>query len=167
MNIAGHVGFTFVLYEVIRKYNKSLILNNLIAIAIVALLPDILDRTIHLIIPKYPAHGIFHSVFFYASSLLFAVLLFRRIIIYLAIMMTNVAFDIVNVSLRAFMYPVYGWTEDYVGQALPSPVKPFLDHWPQTIGYKLPTGHYLLFELAGILLIILIISKRIISSKKA
>ena len=165
MNIAGHVGFTFVLYEFIRKYSKSLILNNLLAIAIVALLPDILDRSIHLIIPKYPAHGIFHSFIFYVGSLLIAVLLFRRIIIYLAIMMTNVAFDIVNVSLRAFMYPVYGWTEDYVRQ--PSSVESFLNHWPQTIGYKLPTGHYLLFELAGILLIILIISKRLVSSKKA
>jgi len=113
MHIAGHVGFTFAFYEFIRKYNKSLILNNLITIAFVALLPDILDRSIHLVIPKYQAHGIFHSVLFYIPSLLIAVLFFRRVILYLAIMMTNVAFDIVNVNLSAFMYPVYGWTNDY------------------------------------------------------
>lgn len=161
MHITGHVGFTLGLFALLNK-KRTLTYKTCLILAVVALLPDILDSGIHMMIPKYPTHGIFHSIFFYAVSLPIAFLVFKRKLIYLTIMMTHVLFDIVNVDLRALMYPVYGWSGGYKGHPLPSPVESFLDYWPKTIGYKLPEGHYLLFEIVGIILIILFLMNNLV-----
>jgi hypothetical protein len=161
MHIAGHVGFTIGFFTLLNK-NRNLTYKTCLIIAVVALLPDILDSGIHMMISMYPTHGVFHSIFFYAVSLPVVLLVFKRTFIYLTVMIINVMFDIVNVDLRAFMYPIYGWSEGYSGHPLQSPVESFLDYWPKTIGYKLPEGHYLLFEIIGMLIIVVSLRKLIV-----
>ena len=68
----------------------------------------------------------------------------------------NVALDIVNTDPKAFFYPVYILSGNNQGDIAHSPFESILNYWPRTIGYKLPTGHYLLFESIGVLLIILV-----------
>ena len=159
MHIAGHVGFTLGLFTLFDK-NTNLTYKTCLILAVVALLPDILDSGIHLMIPKYPTHGIFHSLIFYAVSLPVVFLVFKRTFIYLTVMIINVIFDIVNVDLRALMYPIYGWPEVYKGQAIPSPIESFFNSYPNTIGYKLPDGHFLLFEAMGMILLLFCLSKK-------
>jgi hypothetical protein len=50
------------------------------------------------------------------------------------------------------------------GYAIPSPIESFFNSYPNTIGYKLPDGHFLLFEAMGMLIIV--VSLRNIYSKK-
>lgn len=164
MYIFGHTGLTFAFYKLLKKDNQLLTSKNILTLAIVASLPDLLDSGIHLTIPKYPTHGIFHSIFFYAVSFPIAFFVFKRMLIYLAIMIANVMFDIVNVDLSAFLYPVYGWAEKSNGHAIPSPIQTFMDQWPKTIGYKLPEGHYLVFEIIGVICIIWVLRQLIFKS---
>ena len=54
------------------------------------LMPDILDRLVHLVVHGYPDHGVFHSVFLYALALPLVFLFMRRWLPYISIMAMNV-----------------------------------------------------------------------------
>ncbi|NOZ69343.1 MAG: hypothetical protein GXP46_08910, partial [Deferribacteres bacterium] len=159
----GHVGFTLGLFTLLNKGERYLSYKKMLALSVAALSPDILDRSIHLIRPKYPTHGIFHSLPFYIVLLPIAFFVFRKAFIYLSIMTANVIFDFVNSDLRSFVYPFNNKINKFKVFDFPA----LLDHWPQTIGYKLPSGHYLVFEAVGMLLVVLIVSKRLIGYNKS
>lgn len=69
----------------------------------------------------------------------------------------NAVLDIFNTDLQAFIYPLFGWSHNPRGPAMDLPCRIFLNHWPKTVGYKLQTGHYLIFEAVVIVLICFVI----------
>lgn len=161
MNIAGHIGFTLGALNLTQKgeyFDTRRI--PILFVAAVALLPDIFDHSIHLVLHSYPHHGIFHSIFFYAAALPFSYLFLRPLLLSLTLMSFNVILDLANTELRAFLYPVYGWTGPLHGKPLDSPIETLLNRWPRGIGYKLPTGHYLIFEAIGALLALWVLTGR-------
>ena len=160
MHIAGHIGFTLGCYTMIKSKQKFSF-NQMLLVGSLALMPDLLDRTLNFIIGVYPNHGIFHSIFFYAAVFPIIFIFVRNKLEYLIVMGGHIVLDIVNTDLRAFMYPLFGWSNNLAGSAMESPVSVFLDHWPKTIGYKLPTQHYLVFEAMGTVLVCLVVWKLI------
>ena len=161
MLLAGHVGTTLGVYALANRRRQSIPRRTLAAISVVALLPDVFDRTLRLVVPEYTTHGVFHSVFFYAAAVPAAYLLFRPALRYVLVMALHVLCDTVSTDLRVFVYPLYGWTGYPPFPPVLSPIDAFLIHWPRSIGYMLPTSHYLIFELIGLALIVYVGSETI------
>jgi hypothetical protein len=157
MYIPGHIGFTLGALNLTkeRKYFNG---KGIFFVAALALMPDILDHSIHLVLPSYPQHGIFHSLFLYAAALPVAFLFLKRLFLPLALMSFNEVLDIANTDLRALLYPIYGLTGPLRGTTIESPVVTFLNRWPGSIGYKLPTGHYVIFEAIGLAFILWVLT---------
>jgi hypothetical protein len=149
MLILGHVGSTLGACRAARLCPPPIPVRRILILAGAALLPDVLDRSIMLFVPGYTTHGVFHSVFFYAMALPAAYLLFRAAFPFVLVMGFNVLCDVVSTDLRVFIYPLYGWTHQWQGPPILSPIDAFLMHYPLSIGLMLPTHHYLLFELMG------------------
>lgn len=156
MLIPGHIGFTFGVCFVFSKICKSpLTLKTLGIIAFISLIPDIMDKGIHLLIPRYPDHAIFHSMFLYG---VFGgiVLLFRKWTAaqISGILILNCALDLVNNEPGILVYPLTGFIDR---NHLSAPVgEKILERLPQIFSLKDFTGHYLLFEIPGLLLIALV-----------
>jgi len=155
MLISGHIGLTLAIFNLINRKKKNLSYQTACVLAFFALLPDILDRTLNYTIIGYPNHGIFHSFFFYFAALLICYLFFRKAFTYIIVMGVNVFFDIVNASPRAFIYPLNQLFPSIQRHVQFSPVESFMAQLPAIIRYKLPTGHFAIFELAGLLFIVL------------
>lgn len=158
MFIFGHIGFTLTAYAVYKR-KEPICLKSALLVSTLALMPDILDRGMYLIIRSYPVPGVFHSALFYAMAIPLTFLFFRIFLSYPIILSGNVILDVVNTDLRAFIYPLYGWTNGLSQEAVYWPLRTFLDDWPRTIGYRIPTNHYLIFEVVGLILIVLVARK--------
>lgn len=163
MFIFGHVGFTTAAYA-LNKRRQPFCFKKVLLIGTLALMPDVFDRVLQLIIKTYPVPGLFHSLLFYASALTLSFFFFRHFFYYLIIMAGHVVLDIVNTNLGSLMYPLFGLANNMGGAAMESPFI-FLNHWPKTVGYRLQTGHYLIFEAMGILLICFVVW-RLIGTRK-
>lgn len=166
MLISGHIGLTLGIFGIIRQKKKTFSYQTAFVLSVFALLPDILDRTLNYTIAGYPKHAIFHSIFFYFAALLICYLFFRKAFIYMSVMGMNALFDIVNANLRAFVYPLNQLFPSVQRHALLSPMESFMEQLPEIIRYKLPTGHYLVFELAGLFFIVLTLVHIILGRKK-
>lgn len=166
MYLTGHTGLTLGIAAILQR-GKGPISNGKICVVMgFALMPDILDRLLHLVVLGYPDHGVFHSVFFYAPALPLIFIFMRRALPYISIMAMNVFFDLVNVDPRVFIYPHYGWLKPvYTGA---KPLFPNLDlvsnlrvYLPAEFFYKFPLGHYLIFEALGAVVILAVLIGRL------
>jgi hypothetical protein len=65
MLIPAHIGFTLALVNVIRRSKKipPLFFDQLCYFSLLAIFPDLFDKSLHLFYPSYPGHAIFHSLF--------------------------------------------------------------------------------------------------------
>jgi hypothetical protein len=152
MLILGHVGTTMGVCRAVKMCPRPIPVRKILILAGAALLPDVLDRTVMLFVPDYTTHGVFHSVFLYALALPAAYLLLRAAFSLVLVMAFNVLCDLVSTDLRAFVYPLYGWTGQWQGTPVLSPIDSFLMHYPHSIGIMLPTHHYVIFEILGAVL---------------
>jgi len=154
MLIPGHVGFTLGIVTLIQKARKRppLTCQRLFLFSFVALLPDILDRSLHWLYPHYPDHLLFHSLVVYALALL---VLWRVRPLFLAcvgVMAFHAVLDFVDVNPRFLLWPVFGWGGgNDVGHPL---VDPVMNGLPSFLSVTVLHGHYLIFEVAGILMIL-------------
>ncbi len=149
MHLLGHVGFTLGLVTAIQKIRgrPPEPVHRLLVFAGFALLPDILDKSLHLMFPKYPDHLVFHSVFFYLIALLIIWQVRPRWLVYVAIMAFHLVLDLPNDDPRYLAFPMFGWPA-------PGPmVEPLGQHvmnrLPAFLSTKIWAGHYLIFELTG------------------
>ena len=152
MNIMGHVGFTLGLVTVIQKIRgrPPASVHRLLVFAGFALLPDILDKSLHLIFPRSPDHLIFHSVFFYLIAILIVWQVRPRWLVYVAIMAFHLVLDLANDDPRYLAFPLFGWP---VAGAMVEPLgHHMMDRLPAFVSIKIWSGHYLVFELIGTLL---------------
>jgi hypothetical protein len=154
MLIPGHVGFTLGVATLVQKIRKAppFSVRQLLVFAWFALLPDILEKSLHWLIPSYPDHLLFHSAFLYVVALL-ALWKFRvrfMVLVYVAIMGGHVILDLANDDPRYLIFPLLGWP------GWPHSVKPLgklvMDRLPTFLSVTIWSGHYLVFELMGALL---------------
>ncbi len=164
MYLTGHTGLTLGIAALLNRGKAPMSYKRIALVMVFALMPDILDKGLNLVVPGYPDHAIFHSLFLYAALFAAAYLFMRRFLPYVGIMAMNVLFDVVNVDPRAFVYPVFGWSDPFQGKALPGLLKPVIQWWPEAMRYKYPFGHYLLFEAGGLFLIIWIVVNKILAT---
>lgn len=154
MYLTGHTGLTLGIVSLLNRGKGPMSRRKIAAVMGFALMPDVLDRLVHLVVPGYPDHGVFHSVFFYALALPLVFLFMRRALPYISIMAMHIFFDLVNVDPRAFIYPHYGWLKPVYsgGNALFLNLDLGLDlrgYVPSEFFFRFPFGHYLVFEALG------------------
>jgi hypothetical protein len=160
MYLTGHTGLTLGAAMLLNRGKRPMSNRKIGMVMGFALMPDILDRLVYLVVPGYPDHGVFHSVFFYALALPLAFVFMRRALPYVAIMTMHVFCDLANVSPKTFLYPLYGWLKPVYG------VDPDLDfylrgHLPAEFLCKFPFGHYLVFEALGAIVILAVLIGRL------
>lgn len=150
MLIAGHIGFTLGAATLMQQLRKrpALLDSQLALLAVVALLPDILDRSIHFVYARYPEHLLFHSLPLYALAIAGMWKLDRKIAFYLMVMAFNVGLDFVNNSPDALLFPIGELGFPLPTQSLAAALVPRLPHW-LTITLA---GHCIVFELTGVVL---------------
>jgi hypothetical protein len=157
MLITGHVGFTLGTYYLLCKStNKvTLIGSNLFLIAFVAITPDICDKSLHLLFPRYPDHAIFHSMFLYAAAGIFFMAIKKlKVLFVVGILFFHCVLDLVNNGPGLLIYPLSGFF-DRVHHYPPVGEK-ILQRLPEMFSITDVTGHYLLFEITGLILIVLV-----------
>jgi hypothetical protein len=152
MHIAGHVGFTLGAATLIQKVRKCppLPKRQLLIFAFIALLPDILDKSFHRLIPGYPDHLLFHSLILYAVMLLALWRFHSRFLVYVAIMAFHPILDLANDDPRYLIFPLLGWPG--WSHAVEPLAKPVMERLPSFLSATIWSGHYLVFELAGAVL---------------
>ena len=154
MHIVGHIGFTLGAATLLQKMRNWPPFKRwqLVWLALVALLPDILDRSLHLLLPNYPEHMIFHAMPIYLVVVPLLWMFHRKVAACGGIMAFNAALDIVNVDPRALFFPLFGWFDwSMTGRPL---IEPYMNRLPSFLAAMNRTGHYLIFEVAGLLMII-------------
>jgi len=164
MYLTGHTGLTLGIAALLQG-GKGPMSNRKIGVVMgFSLMPDILDRLLHLAVRGYPDHGVFHSVFFYALAVPLVFLFMLRALPYISIMAMHIIFDLANVDPRAFLYPHYGWLKPVYNGGKPI----FLDlglnlrgYLPAEFLYKFPLGHYLIFEALGAVVILAVLIGRL------
>ena len=160
MLIPGHIGFSFGACYIVSKLatKKNLTLNNLGLIAIIALIPDIGDKGLHLFFPRYPEHAIFHSMFLY-SIIGIALVLSKhwKALSIIGILFLNCLLDLVNNPPGSLVFPLTGISDRT--HFYPPVGTEVLERLPQIFSLKDFTGHYLLFEITGLLLIAFVLTK--------
>jgi hypothetical protein len=157
MLIPGHIGFTFGAYYFLSKFNDKITLNlhNLCVVAFVALIPDIGDKSLHLLFPLYPDHAIFHSMFLYSTAgLVFIALKKPKSLFVVGILFFHSVLDLVNNGPGLLIYPLTGFF-DRVHHYPPVGTK-ILERLPEMFSMTDFTGHYLLFEIPGLILIVMV-----------
>jgi hypothetical protein len=167
MLIPGHIGFTFgVCFTFSNFFKIPLNLKTLGIIALVSLVPDIMDKGIHLLIPRYPDHAIFHSMFLYGIFCCIVMILRKWTAAKISgILIFNSALDLVNNEPGILVYPLTGFIDR---NHLSAPVgDKILERLPQIFSVKDFTGHYLLFEISGLLLITITTIAVFIDNKKS
>ena len=149
MHLLGHVGFTLGLVTAIQKIRgrPPVPVHRLLVFAGFALLPDILDKTLHLILPKCPDHLIFHSVFFYLIALLIVWQVRPRWLVYVAIMAFHLVLDLPNDDPRYLAFPLFGWR--IAGPMVEPLGQHVMNQLPAFLSTKIWVGHYLVFEMTG------------------
>ena len=153
MLIPGHVGFTLGLATLVQKVRRQppLDLRQLSLFAFASLLPDILDRSLHWLHPTYTDHLIFHSFVFYAITLLVLCRIRSRFLIYVGIIALHPILDFANTDPRDLFWPVSGWMSWNAGQPL---IDPLMNRLPPYLSVTVFWGHYLVFEVVGLALIV-------------
>jgi len=153
MLIPGHVGFTLGLATLVQKVRRqpSLDLRRLSLFAFASLLPDILDKSLHWLRPVYPDHLIFHSLVFYAAAMLVLWRIRSQLLVYLGIMTLHPVLDFANTDSRDLFWPVSGWMDWRAGRPL---VEPLMHRLPPFLSIKFCSGHYRVFEVVGLALIV-------------
>lgn len=157
MLIPGHIGFTFGAYYLLSKSTDDVTLNlrNLCIVAFIALIPDIGDKGLHLLFPRYPDHAIFHSMFLYSvSGLFFFAFKKWKALLAVGILFFHCTLDLVNNGPGLLIYPLTGFF-DRVHHYPPVGTK-ILQRLPEMFSLTDFTGHYLLFEILGLVLIVLV-----------
>ena len=156
MYLTGHAGLTLGVATLLHREKRPMSNKKIGVVMGFSLMPDILDRLVHFVISGYPDHGIFHSAFFYALALLPVFLFMRRALPYISIMAMHIIFDLVNVTPKAFLYPLYGWSKPVYagGKTVALDLSRFL---PGELFCKFPFGHYLIFETLGALVILAVL----------
>ncbi len=157
MHIAGHIGFTLGLSQVLGVREAPFSRKRLAAVAAVALLPDVFDRAIHLLIPSYPLHGIFHSIPLYVLLFIAVSAAYKQMMIYPVLAAFSAALDLFNVNPESLLYPFYSEASTAHLPVVRTRIEGFMSSLPGIMGYRFPSGHYLLFEAAGLLIILLIL----------
>ena len=166
MYLTGHTGLTLGIVSLINRGKGPMSYNKIFTVMGFSLMPDILDRVTHLIVPGYPDHGVFHSVFFYALAIPLFYAFMRKWLPYISLMAMNVFFDIVNVDPRVFIYPHYGWLKQvYTGRAL-SFAGPLKQHLPHELLATFAHGHYLIFEAIGVVLIAAVLIDKMLGRER-
>jgi LexA-binding, inner membrane-associated putative hydrolase len=105
MYLTGHTGLTLGVVTLLQSKKRPMSNRKIGVVMGFSLMPDILDRLLHIVVRGYPDHGVFHSVFFYALAVSLVFLFMRRALPYISIMAMHILFDLVNVNPRAFLYP--------------------------------------------------------------
>jgi hypothetical protein len=157
MLIPGHIGFTFGAYYILsRSTDKvTLSLHNLCVVAFIALIPDIGDKSLHLLFPLYPDHAIFHSMFLYTATGLFFIAYKKpKALFVVGILFFHSVLDLVNNGPGLLIYPLTGLV-DRVHHYPPVGTK-ILQRLPEMFSLTDFTGHYLLFEIPGLILIVVV-----------
>ena len=165
MYIAGHIGFTLGAFGLLRRKKASFSLKEVIIFSAVALVPDALDRAVHFVISTYPLHGLFHSLPFYAVMICIFSLTYKKVVVYPAMMAFSAALDLLNVNPESLLYPLYSEASTAHVPLVRGKIEAFMGHFPHTLGYRLSVGHYLVFELAGFLIIVLTLRKAVAKGK--
>jgi hypothetical protein len=157
MLIPGHIGFTFgAVYLLMRVRKKNtLTIKNLSIIAFIALLPDIGDKGLHLFFPRYPEHAVFHSIFIYSLFALgFLATKHWKALFVVEILLLNCLIDLENNPPGVLVYPLTGLTDR--AHHYPPVGTKILERLPEIFSMKDFTGHYLLFEIAGLIIMVLV-----------
>jgi hypothetical protein len=157
MLIPGHVGFTFGVYYLFSKFNDKVTLNlrNLCVVAFIALIPDIGDKSLHLLFPLYPDHAIFHSMFLFTmTGLFFIAFKKQKALFVVGILFFHSVLDLVNNGPGLLIYPLAGFV-DRIHHYPPVGTK-ILQRLPEMFSMTDFTGHYLLFEIPGLVLILVV-----------
>ena len=158
MYIAGHIGFTLGAFSLLRRQGP-ISLKTIALVSAAALVPDTFDRAVHFAVPSYPLHGVFHSLPFYAVMICIFSLTHKKVVVYPAMMAFSAALDLLNVNPSSLLYPLYSEASTAHVPMVRAKVEAFMSHFPHTIGYRLSVGHYLAFESAGLLIIVLALRK--------
>ena len=156
MYLAGHTGLTLGIVSLLQRGKGPMSKKKIAAVMGFALMPDVLDRLVHLVVPGYPDHGVFHSVFFYALALPLVFLFMRRALPYVSIMAMHIFFDLVNVDPRSLFYPL-GLNLN-LGLNLGLYLR---GHVPSEFFFRFPFGHYLIFEALGAIVILAVLIGRL------
>ncbi len=164
MYIAGHIGFTLGAFGLLRRKKASFSLKEVIIFSAVALVPDALDRAVHFVASTYPLHGLFHSLPFYAVMICIFSLTYKKAVVYPAMMAFSAALDFLNVNPGSLLYPL-SWASTAHVPLVRGKIEAFMGHFPHTLGYRLSVGHYLVFELIGLLIIVLTVRKAVAKSR--
>jgi len=153
MLIPGHVGFTLGLATLVQKVRKqpSLDLRRLSLFAFASLLPDILDKSLHWLYPRYPEHLVFHSFVFYSIALLVLWQMRSRLLVYVGIMALHPVLDFANIDPRDLFWPLKRWMRWNGGRPL---IEPLMHRLPPFLSIKFCSGHYRVFEVVGLALIV-------------
>ena len=169
MLIPAHVGFTFTLVVAVSKIRKVPFptLKQLGFFAVIAILPDILDKSIHLLFRPYPDHGVFHSFFIYGLLALFLAWRknYKTMFIILLLIFHSVL-DLVSTFPGALIYPLRGFVDRTHWYA------PIGEHYmkglPSELQITIPdTTHFLVFEIIGVILIAIITTASYYESKSS
>lgn len=166
MLIPGHIGFTFGTCYIFSKTvsKKTMTFRALGLIAFIALIPDICDKGLHLLFPRYPDHAVFHSMFLYALiGISFFLVKKWNALSIIGILFLNCLLDLINNPPGSLIYPLTVFT----GKAhhYPPVGSKIIERLPQIFSIKDFTGHYLLFEIPGLLLIIYVLIKTKLDNK--
>lgn len=152
MHIAGHIGFTLAGATVIQQLRKrpALGLRTLSLYATCSLLPDVLDRAIHMLDSNCPDHFIFHSIPLYGLALFIVWKSYPRCFAPLLVMAFHPVLDLMNSDPSSLIFPLYGWVDwepsfQGLGYYIMRPLPRFLHG-------TFAGGHYWFLELIGLLL---------------
>ena len=153
MLIPGHIGFTLSLATLVQKVRRQppLDLRQISLFAFASLLPDILDRSLHWLRPNYPDHLVFHSLVFYAIASLGLWRMRSQFLVYVGIMALHPVLDFANTDPRDLFWPVSGWMDWRAGGPL---IEPLMNRLPPYLSVTVLWGHYLVFEVTGLALIL-------------
>jgi len=151
MLIPGHVGFTLGLATLVQKVRKqpSLDLRRLSLFAFASLLPDILDKSLHWLRPDYPDHLM---LVFYSAAMLVLWRMRSRLLVYVGIMVLHPVLDFANTDPHAMFWPLFGWI-DWSSGGRPL-IELLMNRLPPFLSVTVLWGHYLVFELVGLVLIL-------------
>jgi len=154
--IPGHIGFTLGLATLLhnRHHRPALTPRQLFLIALVSLFPDVLDRSLHWLFAFYPDHLIFHSLPLYTMALLVSWRLRPRLLGFAGIMALHTVLDLANTDPRHLLWPLFGWRGWEGVETSHVVIAPMMKKLPPLLSVTDSPGHYLLFEVAGTILIV-------------
>lgn len=155
MLIPAHVGIPLSLYfgysVIVEKRTPSI--KQLLIVSFVSLIPDIVDKTIHLLFPVYPDHAIFHSYFIFFMLGIVLIVIKKWNLLFIPILLSiHSSLDMVSTAPGALIYPLRGFV-DRAHHFAPIGNK-IIHRLPEVFAVRGFKGHYVAFEVIGIFLIL-------------